>query len=390
MTIKISLPLRIALAALPIIFLGSCGNEPQAEETEEVAAQRSDLGEVQISPELYKKLKIGQFQWAQVADSMRVTGRVEADETRIARISAPVSGRITELEVIEGQTVKRGDLIAVIRSVELSNAQSSFLRALSQQQLAARAVTRAKQLLDADVIGSAELQRRQAELEQATADLASASEQLKVLGMTDEGIAALKEKKTVNSVVPVYATITGTVLERRVTIGQVVQAAEIVAVLADLSHVWLVADVPEQTAGSLAVGKEVKAEIAALPGHEISGTLSFVSAIVNPETRTVRARMNLPNPDRKYKPAMLATMTLQENAERQRLIPSTAVVRENNEDYLFVQTGPLHFAMRKVRLGDEIDGMRRLEDGVRPGEKIVLDGAFHLNNERKQMALRGK
>jgi len=175
-----------------------------------------------------------------------------------------------------------------------------------------------------------------------------------------------------------------------VTIGQVVQAAEIVAVLADLSHVWLVADVPEQTAGSLAVGKEVKAEIAALPGHEISGTLSFVSAIVNPETRTVRARMNLPNPDRKYKPAMLATMTLQENAERQRLIPSTAVVRENNEDYLFVQTGPLHFAMRKVRLGDEIDGMRRLEDGVRPGEKIVLDGAFHLNNERKQMALRGK
>ena len=390
MTIKISLPLRIALAALPIIFLGSCGNEPQAEETEEVAAQRSDLGEVQISPELYKKLKIGQFQWAQVADSMRVTGRVEADETRIARISAPVSGRITELEVIEGQTVKRGDLIAVIRSVELSNAQSSFLRALSQQQLAARAVTRAKQLLDADVIGSAELQRRQAELEQATADLASASEQLKVLGMTDEGIAALKEKKTVNSVVPVYATITGTVLDRRVTIGQVVQAAEIVAVLADLSHVWLVADVPEQTAGSLAVGKEVKAEIAALPGHEISGTLSFVSAIVNPETRTVRARMNLPNPDRKYKPAMLATMTLQENAERQRLIPSTAVVRENNEDYLFVQTGPLHFAMRKVRLGDEIDGMRRLEDGVRPGEKIVLDGAFHLNNERKQMALRGK
>lgn len=390
MTIKISLPLRIALAALPIIFLGSCGHEPKVEETEEVAAQRSDSGEVEISPELYKKLKIGQFHWAQVADSMRVTGRVEADETRIARISAPVSGRITELEVIEGQTVKRGDLIAVVRSVELSNTQSTFLRALSQQQLAARAVARAKQLLDADVIGAAELQRRQAELEQATAELASASEQLKVLGMTDEAIALLKEKKTVNSVVPVYATITGTVLERRVTIGQVVQAAEIVAVLADLSHVWLVADVPEQTAGNLAVGKEVKAEIAALPGHEISGRLSFVSAIVNPETRTVRARMNLPNPDRKYKPAMLATMTLQESAEKKRLIPSTAVVRENNEDYLFVQTGPLRFAMRKVRLGDEIDGMRRLEDGVRPGEKIVLDGAFHLNNERKQMALRGK
>jgi cobalt-zinc-cadmium efflux system membrane fusion protein len=99
--------------------------------------------------------------------------------------------------------------------------------------------------------------------------------------------------------------------------------------------------------------------------------------------------MDLPNPHRRYKPAMLATITLVDGAERRRVVPSNAIVREGNEDNVFVQLAPDRFALRHVTLGPEFRDGRALVDGLRDGDKIVLDGAFHLNNERKRLLLQG-
>jgi cobalt-zinc-cadmium efflux system membrane fusion protein len=179
------------------------------------------------------------------------------------------------------------------------------------------------------------------------------------------------------------------VLERKATIGEMIEAAATVFVIADLSNVWMVADIPEQSAGAIQVGKAVEAEIPALPGEKIEGKLSFVSAIVNRETRTVRARMNLPNPQRKYKPAMLATMTLLDSAERRLLVPVAAVVRDGNEDSVMVQVRPNTFALRRVKLGEEYRNGRVVLEGLREREMIAVEGAFHLNNERKRRLLQG-
>jgi membrane fusion protein, heavy metal efflux system len=371
-----------------LLVLGACSDAPRPEEAM-TPPPANGLMSITAGPDLLAELKIGEPRLTSVTGTLRVYGRVEADETRLARISSPVTGRVIELEVVEGQRVKRGDLIAVIRSTELANAQSTYLKADSQRQLAQRAVDRAKRLLDAGVIGEAELQRREGEFIQIAAEFSASRDELRVLGMTDLAVARLQETRVVNAVSQVVASIDGTVMDRPVTLGQVVQAAESICILADLSHVWLVADVPEQTAGSLSVGKAVESQIAALPGEMIRGTLTFVSAIVNPETRTVRARMDLPNPEGRYKPAMLATLTLQDLAETQRVIPATAVVREGNEEYLFVQVTEDRFLLRKVRLGGEFGSVRVLLEGLQEGEKIVLDGAFHLNNERKRAALQG-
>jgi cobalt-zinc-cadmium efflux system membrane fusion protein len=345
--------------------------------------------EVTVSGGLLGQVETGEPSWAEVAGALRVAARVEADETRLARVSAPVTGRIVELEAVEGQTVRRGDLIALIRSKELSDAQSDFLKAQSQRRLAERAVERAKHLLQADVIGEAELQRREAELVQTTAEVLSLRDQLRVLGTSEDELTRLEAARVVNSQSQVLATIDGTVLERRATIGQVVQAAEVVCVLADLSRVWLVADVPEQSSGSLHMGQPVEAEIPAIPGHIIHGKLSFVGATVNSDTRTVRVRIDLPNPNGKYKPAMLATMLLADRAQRQQVVPAAAVVREGNREHLFVRTAERTFQLRPVTLGGDYGPSRVLLSGLRPGETIVVKGAFHLNNERKRQALQG-
>src|SRR5262249_47796470 len=154
--------------------------------------------------------------------------RVEVDETRITRVGSPVMGRITDLAIREGQEVRRGQLLAMVNSTGLSEAQLAFLKALSQRQVAQRAVERAQVLLKADVIGSAELQRREAELAQASAELDAARDQLMLLGMPAEAIAALKKTRSINSVSRVIASMDGTVLDRKVTLGQVVQPADTV------------------------------------------------------------------------------------------------------------------------------------------------------------------
>ena len=345
--------------------------------------------EITATPTILERLRIGEPSWAQVGTAVTVAARVEVDETRVTRVGSSVNGRVSELAIREGQEVQRGQLLALVNSTGLSDAQMLFLKALSQRQVAQRAVERAQILLKADVIGSAELQRREAELSQASAELDAARDQLALLGMPDDAIANLQRTRNINSVSRVVASMAGTVLDRKVTLGQVVQTADTLYEIAELSQVWLVADVPERNAGHLAVGQEVNAEIAAFPGWTIRGKLSFVSATVNRETHTVRVRMEIPNHDRKLKPAMLATMVLQDAAERRQVVPSPAVVREGNGDFIFIQREANTFVLQQVKLAGEHNGNRIVLEGVQPSDKIVVEGAFHLNNERLRRALRG-
>ncbi len=376
----------VGIAIFAAIVLCGCGSKSTA--NAEVNPVRNPL-EIAPSADLQKQIKTGRPRWETVTSTLRVAGRVEADGTRMARVSAPVTGRLVEMNAYEGQQVRKGEVLATVYSTELSAAETDFLKANSQRQMADRAMTRAKLLLDAGVIGSAELQRREAELQQAAADVAAARERLRVLGVSEETVATLQNTRRLVSLTHIPSTIDGVVLERKATIGQIVQAAEPVFTIADLSHVWLVADVPEQSAGSLGVGKAVEAEIPALPGHKIRGLLSFVSATVDPQTRTVGTRMNLANPQRLYKPSMLTTMTLMDQTERRLVIPSSAVVREGNSNCVFVETQPNTYELHAVDVGDEADGKRVLLEGASDQDRIVIEGAFHLNNERKRQALGG-
>lgn len=378
------------VCGLAALLLSGCKGTATVAEAQANETKPRDPMSVRVTADMRKHIRIGKPHMSPVAAILDVAGRVEADENRVARVNSPVSGRIVDLEVVEGQTVKRGQVVAVIRSTELTSAQTDFLKAYSQRRLAEKAVDRAKRLLDAGVIGEAELQRREAELVQATAEVSSSCDQLAVLGMTEEALEKLQNSRTINSLFEVLATIDGTVLERKATIGQVVQDAEVVCVLSDLSKVWLVADLPEQSAGNIDVGKIVEAQIPALPGRAFNGKLSFVSATVNPETRTVRIRMDVPNPDRKLKPAMLATMLLKDDSQKQMLVPSSAVVREGNSDHVYVETAKGVFTMKPVQLAGEFEKARVVMHGLTGEETIVLDGAFHLNNERKRLALQGE
>lgn len=364
---------RICMVAL--IFLAT-----------KIQAEQAPLT-VKAGPSLLAKLKIIAAGEASVHDSLRLPARIELDQQRVARIGATVTGRITEIDGALGQKVNKGQRLAILNSTELGLAQSAFLKTGSQVNLHRLAVNRAKRLLASDVIAAAQLQERESQLNEAEVDLRTATDQLRVLGMTDKDLERLAKEKTIHSFMPITASISGTIVERKVTVGQVVQPADALFTVADLSHVLVVAELPEQDSSWVHKGDEAVATVAALPGKELHGQLSYVADIVDASTRTVTLKMGLPNPEQIFKPQMLATLTVRNEGQDQLVLPDSAVLRIGETDFTYVQTSPDEFELRPVKLGALAGEMRPVISGIKRGEKVVVEGGFHLNSERLRKEL---
>lgn len=378
-------PLSLLLTCLcSLLLLTAC----QKEEVKGSTAE-ADPNVVTAQPELLQILKVAPAGKILLAETLRVSGKLDFDEQRLTRIGATVVGRVTDIEAILGQTVKPGVMLARINSTELGQAQLAYLKARASGDLNRRALERARVLYESDVIAAAELQRRENESLISAAEARASADQLKVLGMSTASISRLATTGAIDSYSPVVASAPGVVVERKVTQGQVVQPSDALFTVADLSKLWAIARVPEQQASQVVVGQTITVEIAALGNERFTGKLIFVGDTVDPDTRTVMVRTEIQNQDRRLKPAMLANMLI-ESAPRERLaVPSTAIVRENDADHVFVVSAPSQFRLTKVTLGPENKGFRPLLSGIKEGDSIVTEGAFHLNNERNRKALEG-
>jgi len=362
------------------IMLTGCSSK---EEAAPAKAKTKDVDIVDITNQLAKQVTLHTTGKIEMRDTMRLPGTIQVDEQRMARIGASVTGRVKDIEATLGQKVNNGQVLATLNSTELAQSQLVYIKAAQQIGLQTKAVNRAKLLQEADVIGSAELQRREAELSAAQADLNAARDQLIVLGMGEKAIDKLSKSGQIHSYSNVVSRITGNVISRKVNLGQVVQPAEELFIIADLSHVWVVAEVPEQQIDLIKIGEEVLVEIPALHNKQYTAKLIYEGDVVNPETRTVTVRCDIENSDREIKPDMLVSMLIKSSPESKLALPLQSIVRENDKTYVYVQLAPNKFRLREVELGPEYMDMVTITNGISEGEVVVNGGAFHVNNERK-------
>jgi cobalt-zinc-cadmium efflux system membrane fusion protein len=228
------------------------------------------------------------------------------------------------------------------------------------------------------------LQRREAEATSAKAQFGAANDQLRVQGMDQASIDRLAKTSVIKSVNNVLATIDGEIVERKITKGQVVQPAEALFTVADLDALWAIAEVPESAAYLIRKGQKSSIIVPALRNQTIEGVISHVDSIVNPTTRTVLVRMDVPNQSGQVKPGMLATMLIDSQPRERLLVPLEAIVREDNSDYVYVREDDDRYRMVQVKLGPEGKGFRPVQSGLKEGAEIVIQGAYHLNTERKK------
>jgi cobalt-zinc-cadmium efflux system membrane fusion protein len=373
---------------ITLFIVGCNDSEPLSlSEEQRVSVPNKDIYSIQLKPGMTKHLKIGLPVSLELADKLRVPGRIEPDEETLVRIGANVTGRIVEVNSRLGDEVISGTVLAKISSPEFTEAQLAFLRANSQTTLAERASERATQLLLADVIGSAELQRRESELQVFRAEQSAAKDQLRLLGIGSKALSSLGKLGRILPSVEITSPIEGTVIERKVSVGQVVEPSDQLYSIADLSSVWVVGDVPEQSARGVKINQHVEVYIPALGDVRLIGRIVFVADTVDPETRTVMVRTLVDNEKRNLKPAMLARMYITGVQNKKLVIPEGAVVREDNRDHVFIAQGDDYFLLVPVELGEAVGQVRPVLEGLDKNREIVLDGAFHLNNERKRADL---
>lgn len=379
MKFKLSIIGSIVIAAL---LLTGCDKASEEQAPKQSTAER-DINSITARPELEGRIEIGQPALIDLADKILVPSRVQVDEERTAQIGSYVTGRIISMFVILGDYVKAGDRLARITSPDLTQAQLAYLRAVSRVVVTQKATERARHLLAADVIPLAEVERRQSELEIAQAELSAATDQLRLFGMGDQELKELKKRGKILPWMDIKATREGYVIARNVMVGQVVQPADPLFQVADLSHVWVVGDVPEQIAREVHLEQHVEIQVPALGAQLMDGVIIFVSDTINRLTRTVMTRVMVENSERKLKPDMLANMHITDPQHKVLVVPESAIVRELNQDYVFIALGDNRFQRVPVELGPEVADLRPVIKGLTIDQRIVTAGAFHLDSERK-------
>jgi multidrug efflux pump subunit AcrA (membrane-fusion protein) len=294
---------------------------------------------------------------------IRAVGRVEYDEKRLSSVNLKVGGWVEELFVKStGEEVHRGDPLFSLYSPELIEAERNFL-------LASRAAPPA---------GEGD--------ELARTTLRSARERLLLLDLGEDQIRALESKQDVPRLTTIVAKSDGVVTKRNVVQGTSIEPGRDLYELADLSNVWLQADVYEYELPLVHVGLEARVQLASQSNEPYTGKVIFVYPYLNEATRTVRLRIELPNPERKLKPGMYATAFLAVELGEQLVVDDQAVLYTGTREIVFVDLGSGHLEPREVRVGEHADGQVVIESGLAQGERVVTSGNFLVDSESRLKA----
>lgn len=307
------------------------------------------------------------------------TGRIDYDERRLAKITSWVPGksRIEELHVsFMGQRVKKGEPMAELYSPSLITAQREFLIGMESLTQGSRSG------LDNSL-------------------LASARQKLKYQGLADTQIDQLQQTGDLLDRIPIYSPMTGTVLKRNVQEGQYVSEGDVLFEVADLSELWLFADVYEDELALVEVGQPAQLTVRSFPGETFSGKVAFIDPMLMSESRTIRVRINVANPDGRLKPGMFARAQLRYELPELLAVPENAVLWSGQRSVAIVAMSDGVFQPREVKTGQRwllsdtsLDrpagklefggGQQRYHevlDGLHPGDQVVTSGAFLLSAE---------
>lgn len=319
-------------------------------------------------------------------------GKILPNENRLAHLSPRVSGRIVAVYANLGDRVKSDDRLLLLDSTAFGEAQLEYRKTKTAVRVTEKALERAQALIDRGAIGAGEYQRREAESENAKAELYEAEEKLHLLGMTEQEIARLATKNLPHAEVAqvfLRAPFSGEIIERNATVGEVVDPNETLFTVADLSTVWVRADFPEQQAGQLQVGLSVEVRVSAYPESVFRGIITYVGAMIDPATRTLMARLDVPNPDRRLRPEMFAEVTLLTAEQSVLAVPRAAVQQVGNRSMVFVVRGPRRFEPRGVKTGASTNEYVEIKAGLQEGEEVVRESSYALKSEMLREQIEG-
>lgn len=370
----------------------------------ELAAQQAsrDRDSIRVTPDQMHQLQIVTVEPYSFVRQKSAIGQIAFNEDTSTIVLTPFSGRVTRLLASVGDSVKRGTRLLEIDSPEALPPQNDFVTAVtalnkarSQLTLATTVEQRHRTLYENKAGALKDWQQAQSQLVAAQSDvraaettLDAARHRLRILGRSEDDIAALQDRGAVSRTMTIEAPIDGTVIARKVGPGQHVRgdSNDALYTVADLSTMWLKAYVPETDIAFVKVGQEIEVRVSALPERVFKARITAVGAASDAQTRRVIVRSEIPNPDGLLKSEMFATFQIRASTDESLAVPMNAVVREGDVAVVWVEQpddAPL-FKRRKVTIGIEQNDRIEIRSGLSPGERVAARGAIFIDNEARQ------
>jgi cobalt-zinc-cadmium efflux system membrane fusion protein len=309
--------------------------------------------------------------------TLRLTGAVAYNAFKTTPVITQVGGPVSRILVVPGQKVKVGQPMLEVSSPDYSQLLDAYLKAADSYRLADKNYTREQDLYQHHAVAQRDLEQAESDRNQARADLNAAEQGMKILGIRNPSELA---KNATSAQIPVLAPISGEVVERLVSPGQVVQAGQTQAfTISDLGTVWVLANVYQADLAFVRSGDDVVVQTDAYPGT-FHGRISYVSPALDPNTRTLQARIVVDNPGEKLKKDMYCTVTVTAGSISNAIaVPDSSILRDdNNQPFVYVAIGANQFGRRDVEIGPSESGQTQILKGISVGDRVVGDGSLFL------------
>jgi len=382
-----------ALAAVaPLLTALACGGaSPEPAATPATATAPPSSVRVGAADAAASGIETAAAKVVERADPIAAAGRVTFDERRTARLGSLVEGVVHQLDLQPGDAVARGAVVAQLHSHVVHDAWAAYFKALADKQRAESELayartseSRAAALVADKALSPQELERARADVNAAAQAVASVRAEITRTEqeLAHYGIVARPDADPLqHEDVPVVTPFAGTVIERLATEGSAVTPGTPLLVVSDLSRVWVTAEIDETLVSRVVPGRPVTVTAPAYPGETFAGTLAAVGDVVDPATRRVTLRIELPNPGRRLKPQMLVTVSIAATAPRRVLVvPARALQTMDGESVVFVRSGADRFVRRAVATGATVSGEVEIVRGLQEGDVVATAGAFLLKS----------
>lgn len=329
-----------------------------------------------------------------LASERRTTGQVDYVQSAVAHVSPRIQGRVHRVLAQLGLDVRAGQAVAELDSVEMGTAKAAYVQARTREDLARRTFEREKALHAERISSESEALAAEAAWQEAHSATESAAQILRLYGISDAAVRRLGPGDT-SALLSVHAPIAGRIVEHHATIGELVTPETRLMTVADLSRVWVWIDVPERDVAAVHPDDDVEVSSDAYPGERFIGKVSYLTPEVDAHTRTVRARIEVDNHERKLLPGMFVSVRVSDphgaglEGPGIIVVPARAVQRDGAESIVFVATGPRRYERREIRIGRTTSEWVEAIEGVAVGEQVVVEGAFILKSEAARHELGG-
>ncbi|MBZ5663117.1 MAG: efflux RND transporter periplasmic adaptor subunit [Acidobacteriia bacterium] len=369
-----------ALAATSAILLmfSACQGSGSKASADSSKPKSSDNAELFTIPrEQMSHVQVLTVQPSTLARSLRLTGAVAYNNFHTTPVITPVSGPVSRIVVVPGQKVRKGEPMLYVASPDYSQLRTNYLKARDAYALAQKANARAQDLYQHHAIAEQNLEQAQSAEIQAGGDLASTQAALKVMGITD--LDALVQGPP-SFEVPVKAPINGEVVEQDVSAGQLLQPGTTQCfMISDTGNVWVLVNIYQKDLPYVRVGDAVTIQTDTYP-EVFHGRISYVAASLDPNTRTLQARIETNNPGEKLKKDMYVVATVNAGTIPNAIaLPDAAVLRDSeNQPFVYAASGANQFGRRAVTLGESLNGQTQITSGLKAGDQVIGNGSLFL------------